>query len=56
MKAKRSSRTLKPKSAVKPAPRKARELDDGESVKHYGDSWEYEHYEKESHKANGLFL
>jgi hypothetical protein len=31
-------------------------MDEGEAVKHYGDAWEYEHYEKEGHKANGRFL
>ncbi len=27
-----------------------------EAVKHYGDAWDYENYEKEELKAKGLFL
>ncbi|MBM4248608.1 MAG: hypothetical protein FJ149_04100 [Euryarchaeota archaeon] len=49
-KAGKARRTKKP-SAEKPAA-----PENGESVRHYGDAWDYENYEKESHKASGLFL
>ena len=26
------------------------------AVKHYGETWEFEHYEKESMKASGVYL
>jgi hypothetical protein len=27
-----------------------------EAVRHYGEAWDFEHYEKESLKAQGLYL
>jgi hypothetical protein len=41
----------------KAAPAAARKAPEGcEAVKHYGESWDFEHYEKENLKASGLFL
>lgn len=36
--------------------KKASPKRDIEPVRHYGESWEFEHYEKENLKASGLFL
>jgi hypothetical protein len=49
----RSPKARPPRKA--PAKKKQAE-GNGESVRHYGDSWDFEHYEKEGLKASGLFL
>jgi len=36
--------------------KKASQKRDIVPVRHYGESWEFEHYEKENLKATGLFL
>jgi len=44
------------KAAKAGSPEKKDAPEGCEAVKHYGDAWDYEHYEKESLKALGLFL
>jgi hypothetical protein len=47
----RRARPAKKPSAAKPA-----SPENCEAVQHYGEAWDYEDYEKELHKASGLFL
>jgi len=55
-KKRRTQRARKAKASRRAAPKKASLLEESEPVKHYGQSWEFEHYDKESLKASGLFL
>jgi hypothetical protein len=56
-KPRRTPRARKAKSSKKAAAtKKAPPPEGAEPVRHYGQSWEFEHYEKESLKAMGLFL
>ena len=49
-------RRRKARTARKPVEEKKELPPDCEAVKHYGDAWDYENYEKEELKAKGLFL
>jgi len=53
---KRARRPRKARPPKKPPAEEALAPENGVSVRHYGDAWDYEHYEKESLKASGLFL
>lgn len=58
-KAKKPQKPRRPRrarKAKKPAEEKKELPPDCEAVKHYGDAWDYENYEKEEMKAKGLFL
>jgi len=55
-----SRKPRKPRKARRPAKRasgrKKKAPEGCEAVRHYGDAWDFEHYEKESLKAQGLYL
>jgi len=53
---KRARRPRKARPSKEALAEKERAPENGEAVRHYGDAWDYEHYEKESLKAKGLFL
>lgn len=55
-KAKKPRRPRKARPVKKPAEEKPKVPEGCEAVKHYGDAWDYEHYEKENLKAQGLYL
>lgn len=57
--ARRPPRIRRPRKArpvKKPVEEKKESGPECEAVKHYGDAWDYENYEKEELKAKGLFL
>ena len=58
-KGRRKGRRIKPRKSMRrkdTAASKKKAPEGSESVRHYGEYWEYEHYEKESLKAQGIFL
>jgi membrane protein implicated in regulation of membrane protease activity len=53
----KARRRRKPRKDGKRGGPKERQVAEGwVAVKHYGESWEFEHYEKESMKASGVYL
>jgi hypothetical protein len=52
----RARRPRKARSPRKPSADKPDTPENVEAVRHYGDAWDFENYEKESLKALGLFL
>ena len=55
-KPRKARRARRARPAKKPCAPPAPAPQNGEAVQHYGEAWDYENYEKESHKASGLFL
>ena len=55
-KAKKPRRPRKARPIKKPVEKQKQAPEGCEAVRHYGDAWDYEHYEKESLKAQGLYL